>query len=67
MRVRLGAALSSAIAISVSLITLLGLLLSGDTLGLPVEFVDAVRDVTAILLEMATIVVALTILIGIGN
>ena len=67
MRVRLGAASSSALTIGIGLITILGLLLAGDDLNLPGGFVDVVRATTGITLKVVTITVALMFLVGVGN
>ena len=67
MRVRLGSALASAVAISIGLITLVGLLLAGDSLGFSENGVTTLRNIVRVLLEVATIVIALTVLIGVGN
>jgi len=66
MRVRLGAALASALTISVGLIVILGLLLP-DNLDGAAGLADAMREMTAILLQIVTITVALTIIIGVFN
>ena len=67
MRVRLGAALSSALTIIIGLVTLAGLLLARDSLGLSGPAVDTVGNITKILLELVTIVIALTVLLGVLN
>lgn len=67
MRVRLGAALSSALTIIIGLVTLAGLLLARDSLGFSGPAVDTVSNITKILLELVTIVIALTVLLGILN
>jgi hypothetical protein len=67
VRVRLGSALASAVAISIGLITLVGLLLAGDSLGFSENGVTTLRNIVRVLLEVATIVIALTVLIGVGN
>ncbi|MFW5771713.1 MAG: hypothetical protein ACOCZH_00215 [Phototrophicaceae bacterium] len=66
MRLRLGAAFASAITITVGLITLAGLLLRDD-LGLPAEAVQGVREAADLLLQLTTITVAVTIVIGVVN
>jgi len=67
MRVRLLAALTSAIAIGFGLITLVGLLIPGDVAlvigGAPVSFTPILN----LLLQLVVITVALTVLIGILN
>jgi hypothetical protein len=67
MRVRLGAALSSALTILIGLLTLGGLLLVRDSLGLSGTAVDTLDNITKILLELVTIVIALTVLLGVAN
>jgi hypothetical protein len=67
MRVRLGAASSSALTIGIGLIIILGLLLTGDDLNLPDGFVDLVGAITGIALKVVTITVALMFLVGVGN
>jgi len=67
MRVRLGAALASALTISIGVITLIGLLLTGDNFGLPTQFAETAREMTKVLLELVTIVIALTVLLGVVN
>lgn len=66
MQIRLGAALASAITITFGWITLLGLLLS-DNLGLPGGFVDAVQNAADLLLRLVTIIIAMTVVIGVIN
>lgn len=66
MRVRLGAALASALTITVGVAVVFGLLLS-DNLGLPAGFVGGMRGAADILLQLVTITVALTVLIGVLN
>ena len=67
MRVRLGAALGSAVAVSIGLITLAGLLLEKDRLEFSEDTVAILIDVTRIFLEVATIVIALMVLFGVLN
>lgn len=67
MKVRLGAASSSALTIGVGIVTILGLLLAGDDLNFPSGFVDVVRVTTGLTLKVVTITVALMVLVGVGN
>jgi hypothetical protein len=68
MRIRLWAALASALTVSVGFITVLGLLI-GDNLGALSEVAGELylREATNVLLEIVTITIALTVLIGILN
>lgn len=66
MRIRLGAALASAITITFGWITLLGLLL-GDDLGLPENLVEGLQGAADVLLQLVTIIIAMTIIIGVMN
>lgn len=68
MRLRLGAVLTTAITIVAGLVTLLGLLI-GDNLGLlsVVARGAGVREITNVFLQLVTITVALTVLIGVLN
>lgn len=66
MRLKLDAALASALTISLGFITLIGLLASDD-LGLPADLVTITGGFTQLLLQVVTITIALTILIGILN
>ena len=68
MRIRLWAALASALTVSVGFITVLGLLI-GDNLGALSEVASALylRQTANVLLEIVTITIALTVLIGILN
>jgi hypothetical protein len=66
MRIRLGAALASALTFAIGLVVILGLLLPDDTL-LPQTWVNLIRSVTGILLQLTTITAALAILVGIFN
>jgi hypothetical protein len=66
MRIRLLAALASALTVGLGLIVLIGLLLD-ENLGLPADIATVFQDVTAFLLQIAVITIALTVLIGIGN
>jgi hypothetical protein len=66
MRLRLGAALASALTISLGVITLFGLLIS-EELGLPSGLVGLLQGITGTLLQVVTITVALAILIGVLN
>ena len=68
MRIRLGAALATAIVLSVGLITLLGLLV-GDDLGPMTAIVDAlyIPVIADIFVQLAVITIAVTVAIGIFN
>lgn len=66
MRIRLGAALASALTFGIGLVVILGLLLPNNT-PLPVAWVNILRSVTSILLQLTTITAALAILVGIFN
>lgn len=68
MRLRLRAVLATAITIGAGFVTLIGLLV-GNELGLLSSIVQGtgVRAVTTIFLQLVTITVALTILIGVLN
>lgn len=68
MRLRLRAVLATAITMGAGFVTLIGLLV-GDNLGLFSSVVrgTGVRAVTTIFLQIVTITVALTILIGVLN
>ncbi len=66
MRIRLGAALASALTFAIGLVVILGLLLPDETL-LPQTWVNLIRSVTSILLQLTTITAALAILVGIFN
>jgi hypothetical protein len=66
MRVRLDAALASALAVSIGLVTVFGLLV-GENLGLPGGLVRTMQSLTGILLQVVTITIALTVLTGILN
>ena len=67
MKVRLGAASSSALTIGIGIIIILGLLLAGDDLNLPGGFVDIVRVITGLTLKVVTITVALMVLVGVDS
>ena len=67
MRVRLGAALASALTVGIGVVTLAGLILAGNDFDLNENFVSATRGFTKIVLQVVTITVALTILIGVAN
>jgi hypothetical protein len=68
VRIRLGAALATAIVLSVGLITLLGLLV-GDDLGPMTAIVDAlyIPVIADIFVQLAVITIAVTVAIGIFN
>ncbi|MDZ4670782.1 MAG: hypothetical protein SH821_07915 [Phototrophicales bacterium] len=66
MRIRLGAALASALTFAIGLVVILGLLLPDETL-LPQTWVNLIRSVTSVLLQLTTITAALAILVGIFN
>lgn len=68
MRTRLGTAFTTAITISVGFITILGLIIGSD-LGVLSDFADALylREISAFFLQLVTITIALTIIIGILN
>lgn len=66
MRIRLGAALASALTFGIGLVVILGLLLPNNT-PLPVAWVNILRSATGILLQLTTITAALAILVGILN
>lgn len=68
MRIRLGAALASALTVSVGFITVLGLLI-GDDLGALSDVAQSLRlrEAANVLLEIVTITIALALLIGIVN
>jgi hypothetical protein len=66
MRLKLDAALASALTILIGVVTVVGLLISED-LGLSAGFVDLMRDITSVFLRLITITIALTILIGVAN
>jgi len=66
MRIRLGAALASALTFGIGLVVILGLLLPNNT-PLPVAWVNILRSVTSVLLQLTTITAALAILVGIFN
>ena len=65
MRIRLGAALASAITFAIGLVVILGLLLPDGIL--PTTWVGLIRNMTSILLQLTTITAALAILVGIFN
>lgn len=65
MRIRLGAALASAITFAIGLVVILGLLLPDGIL--PATWVVLIRNMTSILLQLTTITAALAILVGIFN
>lgn len=65
MRIRLGAALASAITFAIGLVVILGLLLPDGIL--PATWVGLIRNMTGILLRLTTITAALAILVGIFN
>lgn len=66
MRVRLGAAIATAITISVGFVTLFGLLLTDD-MGVPPALVDTLSAVAGFFLQLVTLVAALLVLVGVGN
>ncbi|MDX2076646.1 MAG: hypothetical protein SFZ02_09470 [bacterium] len=66
MRIRLGAALASALTFAIGLVVILGLLLPDNT-PLPQTWVAILRSVTGILLQLTTITAAIAILVGIMN
>jgi hypothetical protein len=66
MRVRLGAAIATAITISAGFVTILGLLLTED-MGIPAELVDTLSAVAGVFLQLVTITAALLVLLGIVN
>ncbi len=65
MRIRLGAALASAITFAIGLVVILGLLLPDGIL--PATWGGLIRNVTGMLLQLTTITAALAILVGIFN
>jgi hypothetical protein len=65
MRFRASAVLASALTISVGLIVILGLLLPEDLEY--IGFRDVVQDTTSVLLQLVTITIALTIVLGVLN
>ncbi|TVR19772.1 MAG: hypothetical protein EA396_12105 [Anaerolineaceae bacterium] len=71
MRVRLWAALASALTAALGLIVLLGLLLTPDVAddegALSADIIRQFNDLADLLLQLATITIALTIFIGILN
>lgn len=66
MRLRLGAAITTAITISVGLFTVLGLLVTEDLGGLSAA-ADELSGIANFFLQLTTITIALTVLIGIIN
>jgi len=66
MRIRLGAALASALTFAIGLVVILGLLLPDNT-PLPQTWVTMLRTVTGIFLQLTTITAAIAILVGIMN
>lgn len=66
MRLRLGAAITTAITISVGLFTVLGLLVTEDMGGLSAA-ADELSGIANFFLQLTTITIALTVLIGIIN
>lgn len=66
MRLRLGAAITTAITISVGLFTVLGLLVTDDLGGLSAA-ADELNGIANFFLQLTTIAIALTVLIGIIN
>lgn len=66
MRLRLGAAITTAITISVGLFTVLGLLVTEDLGGLS-SAADELSGIANFFLQLTTITIALTVLIGIIN
>jgi cell division protein FtsW (lipid II flippase) len=66
MRVRFTSALASAVTITFGLLTLFGLLLR-DSLSLPDDAVSGLRDGADVVIQLATITIALAVLIGIIN
>lgn len=66
MRLRLGAAITTAITISVGLFTVLGLLVTED-LGALSAAADELSGIANFFLQLTTITIALTVLIGIIN
>lgn len=66
MRVRLGAAIATAITISVGFVTLFGLLLTED-MGVPPALVETLSAVAGVFLQLVTLVAALLVLLGVGN
>ncbi len=70
MRVRLWAAITSALTAAIGLIVLFGLLLTpeaGDDGGLTSSSIRTLNSIADFLLQLTTIVIALTIIIGIIN
>lgn len=65
MRIRLGAALASALTFAIGLVVVLGLLLPDGIL--PSTLLSLIRNVASILLQITTITAALAILVGIFN
>lgn len=67
MRVRFGAALASSVVISVGWMTVVGLLLAYDTFGMSEDRANLIQDITRLFLEIATIVIAMMVLLGVAN
>ncbi len=66
MRVRFGAAIATAITISVGFITTFGLLLT-EEMGVPGELVDTLGAIAGVFLQLVTITAALLVLLGVLN
>lgn len=66
MRVRFGAAIATAIMISVGFVTIFGLLLT-EEMGVPSELVDTFNTLAGVFLQLVTITAALLVLLGVVN
>lgn len=66
MRLRLGAAFASAVTISIGVLTVIGLLIT-DEWGRSAETVSRFQNFSAIMLQIVTVTIAMTVLVGILN
>lgn len=66
MRVRLGAAIATAITISAGFVTMLGLLVT-EEMGVPAALVDTLGALAGVFLQLVTITAALLVLLGVVN